>query len=161
MSLKDKLAGLAGRGGATPLGSSLATGFEAEHAKAQLATRGVDTGGKIPLFTNESVPEEIFSEEQRLQTLSEEFAIPFRPELPTDNLKTDFTKSIQIHYLRKFKMVPLETPEGGLIAVNDPSAFGALDDLCRIIGRTDFQVVLSTKNVIRAPSIIRPRQGFR
>ena len=48
MSLKDKLAGLAGRGGATPLGSSLATGFEAEHAKAQLATRGVDTRGEDP-----------------------------------------------------------------------------------------------------------------
>jgi general secretion pathway protein E len=90
------------------------------------------------------------AETRLLEALSAHFHLPFLPELPTDHMNPDFTAQIPIQYLKKYRMVPLETPEGALIAVNDPSNFQALDDLRRLLGWRDFQTVLSSQAAIQA-----------
>ena len=92
----------------------------------------------------------VIAETRLLEALSNHFNLPFLPELPMDHMNTDFTAQIPILYLKKYRMVPLETPDGALIAVNDPSNFQALDDLRRLLGWRDFQTVLSSQAAIQA-----------
>jgi general secretion pathway protein E len=97
---------------------------------------------------------EIFAEKKsviemsHLEELSTQFSIPFWPELSTENINMDFTKRVPIHYLKKNKLVPLETPDYACIAIHDPSNLEPLDDLRRILGREDFQLILSTEGAI-------------
>ncbi|MDD5233147.1 MAG: type II secretion system ATPase GspE [Syntrophales bacterium] len=88
------------------------------------------------------------AERRALESLGRDLGIPFRPDLPLGHIKTDFTRSVPIQYLRKHKMVPIETPAEALIAVNDPSDYQALDDLLRILGKKDFRIAISTEEAI-------------
>jgi len=47
-------------------------------------------------------------------------------------------------------MVPLETPQGALVAVNDPAHFQPADDLRNLLGWRDCRTVLSTQAAIQA-----------
>lgn len=96
------------------------------------------------------IQKKCITETSFLQALSAQFHLLFLPELPTDHMNTDFTAQLPIQYLKKSRMVPLETPEGALIAVNDPSNFQALDDLSHLLGWRDFQIVLSSQAAIQA-----------
>jgi general secretion pathway protein E len=90
-------------------------------------------------------------EEERLLTaMSAQFDIPYWPELPVDHMNTDFTGLVAIQYLKKNKIVPLETDGGFFVAVNDPANFQPVDDICRLLGRQDCRVVLSTQEAITA-----------
>ena len=114
----------------------------------------------------------LITETQLLEALSIQYDIPFRPELPLDNFKADFTRHVPIQFLKKHSMVLLErnnhatSPENRLhqqdnsntkedfhvpnciIAINNPASFQPLDDLIRILDLYDFKVVFSTKNAI-------------
>jgi general secretion pathway protein E len=84
----------------------------------------------------------------QLRSLSLQFGIPLMTELPTDHMSVEFTRKIPIQYLKKQKIVPLETPDAFLIAVNDPSNFQAVDDLMRLVGRHDAELVLASEGAI-------------
>jgi general secretion pathway protein E len=112
------------------------------------------------------------TEKQLLEALSIQYDIPFWPDLPLENFKTDFTSRVPIQFLKKYAMVPLisatkessldnnlpqleqENATGDLsdsdvvIALNDPACFQPLDDLIRILGPYDFKLVLSAKDAI-------------
>ncbi|MDL1983818.1 MAG: Flp pilus assembly complex ATPase component TadA, partial [Deltaproteobacteria bacterium] len=93
----------------------------------------------------------LITEIQLLEALSIQYDIPFQPELPLDNLKSELTRHVPIQFLKKYTMVPLERSNhapGCIIAINNPASFQPLDDLIRILGLEDFKVVLSTKNAI-------------
>jgi len=94
------------------------------------------------------IQKKAITETDILEAMSTQFDIPLWPNLPTEDLKTDFTKLIPIQYFKKHKMVPLETPFGMLIAVNDPFNFQPLDDLRHILNMEDTQIVLSTHAAI-------------
>ena len=94
------------------------------------------------------IQQKAIAETDLLQAMSSQFGVPFVADLSMEDLNIDFTKQIPIQYLKKHKMVPLETPDDTLIAVNDPSDFQALDDLRHILGREDVQVILSTRAAI-------------
>jgi len=94
------------------------------------------------------IQQKAIAETDLLQAMSSQFGVPFVADLSMEDLNIDFTKQIPIQYLRKHKMVPLETPDDTLIAVNDPSDFQALDDLRHMLGREDVQVILSTRAAI-------------
>jgi general secretion pathway protein E len=118
------------------------------------------------------VGKNLISETQLLEALSIQYDMPFWPDLPLDKIESDFTKDIPIQFLKKYTMVPLAIngkstndenipPEndqqnvqaapkdtGNIIAIYDPTRFQPLDDLIRILGLSDFQVVLSTKDAI-------------
>ena len=99
------------------------------------------------------------TETDLLQELSVQFGIPFQLELPTENLRVDFTKKIPIQYLKKQLMIPLETPDGAFIVVNDPSNFQALDDLRHILGWENAGFVLSTHSAILSAINLAYDQG--
>ncbi|MBN1932893.1 MAG: type II secretion system ATPase GspE [Desulfobacterales bacterium] len=114
----------------------------------------------------------IISESQLLSALSIQYNIPFWPELPLEKIGNNFTERVPIQFLKKHTMVPLKiknesfdsdtrfrqdniahtkkdfyNPEW-IIAVNDPVYFQPVDDLIRILGLENFQLVLSTKAAI-------------
>lgn len=118
------------------------------------------------------VAKNFISETQLLEALSIQYDMPFWSDLPLDSIDSDFTKDIPIQFLKKYTMVPLtingkstdaETiqPEHdqqniqatakdtwNVIAIHDPTSFQPMDDLIRILGLIDFQVVLATKDAI-------------
>jgi general secretion pathway protein E len=94
------------------------------------------------------IQKKAITETDILEATSTQFDIPLWPDLPTEDLKADFTKLIPIQYFKKHKMVPLETPYVMLIAVNDPFNFQPLDDLRHILNREDIQIVLFTHAAI-------------
>jgi general secretion pathway protein E len=88
------------------------------------------------------------SEASVLQSVSTQFGFPFWAELPAENIKTEFTRLVPIHYLRKHRMVPVETADQKVIAIHDPANFQPLDDLRRILGWDNAAVVLATEGSI-------------
>lgn len=114
----------------------------------------------------------VLTENQLLEALSRLYDVPFWPELPLDNIDFEFTQHIPIHFLKKYNMVPLvikalqkdsgEDAAGEvrsttddlpdflryIVAMNDPSFYQQLDDLVRILGINDYQVILSNKSAI-------------
>ncbi len=92
----------------------------------------------------------VLPEPDLLAALGEEYGIPFWEALPTDRIDTGFTALFSIQYLKKQKMVPLDTPQGFVVAVNDPANFQAVDDLCRLLGLPERPVVLATQEAIQA-----------
>lgn len=112
-------------------------------AKRQFQTSNTSIGEVL-------VQKKAITEIDLLQMLSEQFQLPLLLDLPTDHAKTDFTKSIPIQYLKKHKLVPLETANSFVIAINDPSDFHPVDDLCNLLGRDKGQIVLSSSSAINA-----------
>jgi general secretion pathway protein E len=96
------------------------------------------------IYTHKKATDEV----TQLRSLSLKFGIPILPELPTDHMSVEFTRKVPIQYLKKQKMVPVETPDAFLVAVNDPSNFQAVYDLMRLLGRDDAEVVLASEGAI-------------
>ena len=105
----------------------------------------------------------IVTETQLLDALSEQYGIPFWPELPLESFGEDRSRSAPIGFLKRHAMVPLvlkNTPAPGatglpedlvnIIAVNDPALFQPLDDLARMVGFATYNLILSTKSAILA-----------
>ena len=99
------------------------------------------------------------SETVLLETMSARLGLPFWPDLPTENISVDFTKNFSIQYLRRQKMVPLETPDGTFVAVNDPSNFQPVDDILHVLDWKNAGVVLSTQAAILSAINIAYDQG--
>jgi general secretion pathway protein E len=114
-------------------------------AEAQALAR-VNGAGMVDIL----IQKKAVSEEALLAAMSAECGIPFWIQLPTDHMNTDFTALFSIQYLKKQKIVPLETPQGFVVAIHDPSNFQAVDDLCRLLGREERPVVLATQEEIHA-----------
>ena len=96
------------------------------------------------IYTHKKATDEV----SQLRSLSLKFGIPILPELPTDHMSVEFTRKVPIQYLKKQKMVPVETPDAFLVAVNDPTNFQAVDDLMRLLDRDDAEVVLASEGTI-------------
>jgi general secretion pathway protein E len=69
-----------------------------------------------------------------LKALGIQFDMPLRDTIPAESMDTGFTQDIPIQFLKKYRMLPVATPEGAYIAVNDPMFFQPLDDLRLILG---------------------------
>jgi general secretion pathway protein E len=121
-------------------------GFSTAEKHADLPSAAPDGAGMVNLLLQEKV----LTETELLAALGEEYGIPFWEELPTDHIDTGFTALFSIQYLKKQKMVPLATPQGCVVAVNDPANFQAVDDLCRLLGLPERPVVLATQDAIHA-----------
>ena len=83
------------------------------------------------------------SESDLLRALSIQFGLPYLPALPTEDLGIEFTETVPIQFLKKYKMVPVITPDGAFVAINDPLLFQALDDLVFLLGMDGIKVVLA------------------
>ena len=118
------------------------------------------------------VDRRVLTENQLLEAFSRLYDVPFWRELPLDNIDFEFTRHVPIHFLKKYNMVPLvikQLPNEAageaenaekvttedlpdflryIVAMNDPTFYQQLDDLVRILGINDYQVILSNKNAI-------------
>ncbi|MDJ0830298.1 MAG: type II secretion system ATPase GspE [Desulfobacterales bacterium] len=138
-----------------------------DYSEAQRLVK--DKGGRIGDIL---IKRNLVTETQYLEAIGRRFNIPFWPDLPIDNIDNRFTQEVSIQFLKKYVMVPLEFsqstkgpdskpnddngyPEhrlqedpGPIIAVNDPTAFHALDDLANILKYDQYKLILSTRNTI-------------
>jgi general secretion pathway protein E len=89
------------------------------------------------------VEQKAITEADLLKALSIQFGLPVLSDLPTEGLNTDFAQVLPIQFLKKYKMVPVVTPTEAWIAVNDPLAFQAMDDLRLSLGPNGMRTVLA------------------
>jgi general secretion pathway protein E len=118
------------------------------------------------------VQQKNISESQLLEALSTQYDLPYWPALPLESSESEFTEKVPIQFLKKHCMVPLEYPNpvtaancglaspnstdsdkevyppGCVVAINNPLNFQALDDLVRLLGLTDFGLVLARRESI-------------
>jgi len=88
------------------------------------------------------------AETEVLKALGIQFHIPVLPTLLSPDLDASFAGEIPIQFLRKYRMTPVVTPGGAVIAINDPLLFQPLDDLRRLPVLKDAGVVLSPYGAI-------------
>ncbi|MBW1787486.1 MAG: type II secretion system ATPase GspE [Deltaproteobacteria bacterium] len=78
-----------------------------------------------------------------LEALGAQFKLPVMHALPPVDGRAGFTDKVPIQFLKTYRMVPVDTPEGPGIAVNDPLQFEPLDDLRRLLGPDATRVCLA------------------
>jgi general secretion pathway protein E len=122
----------------------LLAGVSQEILNEAQSVKGKNASGFFDLL----IRKKAITEEELLKMLSEHFAIPYWPDLPTESINIDFTQRVSISYLKKFKMIPVETPQTSVIAVNDPTSFQPIDDLRRLLQTPEAKVVLAPQDVI-------------
>ncbi|MDY6973496.1 MAG: ATPase, T2SS/T4P/T4SS family, partial [Thermodesulfobacteriota bacterium] len=88
------------------------------------------------------------SEADLLKALGIQFGLSYAADLPTDDLKSEFTEKVSIQFLKRHKMVPVITAGSAVIAINDPLLFQTLDDLRLILGLDATKVVLAPHSAI-------------
>jgi general secretion pathway protein E len=101
-------------------------------------------------FFEQLLKKKVITEEELLKILSEHFGLTYLPDLPTESINIDFTQVVSIAYLKKYKMIPVETPQLSAIAVNDPSNFQPIDDLRSLLHRPEATIVLAPQEEIIA-----------
>ncbi|MFO7885412.1 MAG: type II secretion system ATPase GspE [Desulfobacteraceae bacterium] len=112
-------------------------------------------------FVNALVDAGIAEETDLLTVFSTLYDIPLTHRLLPGNSPVDFTARISIQFLKKFCMVPLVNEDmSGLIAMNDPVAMSAADDLAGLLGLKDCSFVLASRqDIIAAISHIYNRSS--
>ncbi len=72
------------------------------------------------------------STEALLAALAQQFGLQVMPRLP-EEISTFFVSRVSIKSLKRFKMIPVATPEGSWLALADPAFFQQADDLVRLL----------------------------
>jgi len=104
-----------------------------------------EKGGRIGEIL---IRQKAITETDLLKALAFQFDLSFHSELSVEGLDMDFTDRIPIQFLKKYMMIPVMTPQGSLIAINDPLQFQPLDDLTLLLGLNGVEVVLAPQHVI-------------
>lgn len=107
-------------------------------------------------FKDSLIKKKIVTEKLILKAIESQYNIPFWDRLEVKDVRSDFTNIIPIHFLKNYYMVPLvkNNDKGepsvleSIIAVNDPAALQAVDDLAALLKIETYQLVLSTKGEI-------------
>nr|WP_320010224.1 type II secretion system ATPase GspE [uncultured Desulfobulbus sp.] len=87
------------------------------------------------------------SEEDLLGARSEQCGLDVVYHLPADP-DPFFVDRVPIGFLKKFKMIPVATPESAYIALAEPANFQQLDDLTRLLHWEGIRNVLAPSNEI-------------
>ena len=112
---------------------------------------------KKELFTSYLVRKNVISENQLLEVYSETFRLPLLPRLSLEGLNNNFTKTIPIHFLKRYAIVPLctadhdqssESQSGCLIVMNDPNCVHQLDDIVNLLGIESYKIALAPRQKI-------------
>lgn len=104
-----------------------------------------EKGGRIGEIL---IQQKAISESDLLKALSIQFDMPFLTDIPTEDLNTDFAEKVPIHFLKKYKIVPVFTSNEASVAVNDPLEFQPLDDLRQVLEWDRIQTVLAPNSAI-------------
>ncbi len=87
------------------------------------------------------------TEDDLLRARSEQCGLKVRYSLPAE-IDPFFTERVPIQFLKKFKMIPVATPEESYIAMAEPFHLQQLDDLQRILQWEGIRQVLVPQNEI-------------
>ncbi|PIE56559.1 MAG: type II secretion system protein GspE [Desulfobulbus propionicus] len=87
------------------------------------------------------------SEEDLLRARSTQYGLGLIFNLPVD-LNPFFTQQVPIHFLKKYKMIPVATPEQSYIAAAEPMHYQQLDDLRQTLDWEGIPVILAPQNEI-------------
>ncbi len=154
-SQRAELSARPGEEQAAPAGAALGLSLEDRLVQAGLSAEALAEAREAYMANGLSlmdilIQKKLFSEVQLLNIFSDHFHLPLWPELPLEKINPEFTAFFPIQYLKKNRMVPLEVPDCPrlIVAVNDPFRFQFVDDLCRVLGKYDVQLVLSTQEAI-------------
>ncbi len=110
------------------------------------------------------VQRRLITESQWLEALATLMGLPLRKNLPLGGADNRFTSRVPIQFLKRYTLVPIPAaagidgapphPQGGgpawIIAINDPAALQAVDDLARLLETDDFELVLAPRGAIHA-----------
>ena len=106
-------------------------------------TSGLNTqeekGGRIGEIL---IRQKSLSEIDLLKALGLQLGVNFLPTIPIDELNTEFAETVPIHFLKKYRMVPVITPDNSFIAANDPLQFQPYDDLKLFLGLETTDMIL-------------------
>ena len=93
------------------------------------------------------VQQKALSSADLLEARSRQCGLELLKELP---LEPDpfFTAKVPIHFLKKFKMIPVATPQESFIALADPFYFQQVDDLQSILEWDGIKTILTTQEEI-------------
>jgi len=116
-----------------------------EKALAEALEIQKEKGGRIGEIL---IQKGAITEGDLLKARGVQFGLPLWSTISTHDMDTDFTQHIPIQFLKKFKMVPVDTPNGAHIAVNDPTLFQPIDDLRLILGGDGAETVLAPYSAI-------------
>ena len=83
-----------------------------------------------------------------VKALGIQFGLRSWSTISAEDMDIGFTQSIPIQFLKKYRMVPVTTPDGAYIVVNDPLLFQELDDLRMILGWDGVETVLASRSAI-------------
>jgi general secretion pathway protein E len=114
-----------------PLGQILVSSFQLPQEELAVALelqkekQGVRIGEIL-------IQQKSISEETLLQARSQQCGLELKMRLPA-GLDSFFTDRVPIGFLKKFKMMPVATPEESFIALAEPFNFQQLDDLQRVL----------------------------
>ncbi|MCK5097966.1 MAG: Flp pilus assembly complex ATPase component TadA, partial [Desulfobacteraceae bacterium] len=118
--------------------------------------------GKDPTRLVESAIEtKLVLENEVLEALSLLYSIPFNAVLALENAGDDWTADISRQFLKKFCIAPL-TRKGSssIIAINDPSDLGMVDDIAALLNLDVYSLVLAPRNqILSAVNTLYDRAG--
>ena len=141
----------------------------AEEALAAANRIKAEKGGQIGEIL---IQQKALSETRLLEAIAAQFDIPYWPKLPLIDIDPALVAGIPIQFLKKHCLVPINCrkpptavdcglnasdPSGSnrpvceadwVIAVRDPIELHAIDDVARILNLSDYQLVLSSRDVI-------------
>ncbi len=87
-------------------------------------------------------------EEEKIVTRAQALNLPFWREMPTEIAGVGFNGQVPVQFLKRHKIVPLETHSSTVIAVNNPAFFEPIDDLKRLLQNPDISIVLAPESAI-------------
>jgi general secretion pathway protein E len=82
------------------------------------------------------------------KALGQQLDLEYIQSLPSD-INTDFTDQVPIHFLKKFRMIPLASPDGNSLVVYDPFLFQPQDELRQILEWDDAKIIVGPLNAIQ------------
>ena len=100
-------------------------------------------------------------ENEVLEALSLLYSIPFNAVLAMDNVRDDWTATISRQFLKKFCIAPLcRKKADSIIAINDPSDLGLVDDITALLNLDVYSLVLAPRNqILSAVNALYDRAG--
>ncbi len=117
----------------------LRTGKVSESVLRETLTQQQEAGGRLGEML---LQQKAIDEVDLLEVLAEQFGMDMAAQLPAE-IRSDFTDKLSISFLRKNRIVPIDDGTRRYVAVNDPCALHALDDIRRILGWEDVPGVLA------------------
>ncbi|MCI5227395.1 MAG: type II secretion system protein GspE, partial [Candidatus Electrothrix sp. AX2] len=117
-----------------------AVALQAEKGQTQGKTQG--HGVQAQALGEALLQQNKISEPELLQAIGLQCGLEVRTKLPLFP-SPFFTDKVSIGFLKRFKMMPIATPDEAFIALADPAYFQQLDDLQRIVDWEGIQTILA------------------